>query len=124
MVYGLSYFYDNALVQSKKAEFALPDQEVAEIAKALSHPARLRILKILARQKECMCGDIVELLPLAQSTVSQHLRYLKDAGLITGEIDGPKSCYCLNEEKLRKFRHDIDQMFTEIDSLSKNRGCC
>jgi ArsR family transcriptional regulator len=111
-------------VQNRKAEFAVLDQEIAEIAKALSHPARLSILKILAKQKDCMCGDIVDLLPLAQSTVSQHLKYLKEVGLITGEIAGPKSCYCLNDEKIQKFKRDINEIFAEIDSLSQKNNCC
>lgn len=73
---------------------------LADIAKVLSHPVRLRILQILAVRRECICGDIVELLPLAQSTVSQHLKELKKIGLIRGKIEGPKISYCLNPQKL------------------------
>lgn len=72
-----------------------PDQAIADLAKALAHPARLRILRLLARTPGCIGGDIVEAVGLAQSTVSEHLRILKAAGVITGEIDGPRVCYAL-----------------------------
>jgi len=68
----------------------------AGLAKALAHPVRIRILEILSGRRACICGGLVERLPLAQSTVSQHLRGLRDAGLIRGEVDGPRTCYCLN----------------------------
>lgn len=74
--------------------------EMVELAKALSHPARIKILQILLDRNTCICNDIVELLPLAQSTVSQHLKELKKVGLIKGEIEPPKTCYCLDIEKL------------------------
>ena len=72
--------------------------QLAEVARALAHPGRLRILQILARQKTCICGDIVARMPLSQATVSQHLKELKKAGLIRGEIEGPRICYCLDSE--------------------------
>jgi ArsR family transcriptional regulator len=71
------------------------DEELATYAKALGHPIRVRILRILAQQTDCICGEMVALLPLAQSTVSQHLKVLKDAGLVQGEIDGPRVRYCI-----------------------------
>jgi ArsR family transcriptional regulator, arsenate/arsenite/antimonite-responsive transcriptional repressor len=71
------------------------DEELARYAKAMGHPIRIRILRILAQQTECICGEMVALLPLAQSTVSQHLKVLKDAGLVQGEIDGPRVRYCI-----------------------------
>ena len=80
----------------KKEEFTVKEQELAAFAKAMSHPARIAILKILAQRNECICGEIVDVLPLAQSTVSQHLKELKEAGLISGSVDGPRSCYCIN----------------------------
>ena len=80
----------------KKEEFGKKEQELADLAKALSHPARIAILKVLAQKNECICGEIVDVLPLAQSTVSQHLKELKNAGLIEGTLDGPRSCYCIN----------------------------
>ena len=74
------------------------DDELALLAKALGHPARVQIIRLLARRDTCICGDIVDELPLAQSTVSQHLKELKDAGLIKGEIEGPRVCYCLDPQ--------------------------
>jgi ArsR family transcriptional regulator len=79
------------------------DETVARMAKALGHPARVAILRLLLRRGECICGDIVERLPLAQATVSQHLKVLKEAGWIQGEIDGPRVCYCAPPEAGRKF---------------------
>jgi len=73
------------------------------ICKALSHPIRVQIVDYLKRIDKCFCGDIVELLPLAQSTVSQHLKSLKEAGLIQGEVEGPKTCYCLDKKMLSRF---------------------
>ncbi|MDD3620076.1 MAG: metalloregulator ArsR/SmtB family transcription factor [Desulfobulbaceae bacterium] len=74
--------------------------EAASLCRALAHPARIRILRHLLRVDRCVCGRIVEILPLAQSTVSQHLKILKEAGLIRGEVEGPKTCYCVNKTKL------------------------
>lgn len=92
-------------------------QELAELAKALSHPARVRILEILARQESCLCGEIVDQLPLSQSTVSQHLLELKSAGLIRGEVSGPRTCYCLDPEQLKRAHDRFLALFTGI-------GCC
>ncbi len=78
------------------------DEELAVLAKALGHPARVKILRILARRRECLCGEIVLELSLAQSTVSQHLKTLKEAGLVRGTVDGPRVCYCLAESALRR----------------------
>ncbi len=80
------------------------DQELAEFAKALGHPARIQILRILVRKDACICGEIVEELPLAQSTVSQHLKVLKECGLIRGEVDGPRTCYCIEPRALRRLK--------------------
>ena len=80
------------------------DQELAVLAKALGHSARVRIVRLLARRSTCICGEIVHELDLAQSTVSQHLKILKDAGLVQGEVDGPRVCYCLAPRALRRFR--------------------
>lgn len=80
------------------------DEELATLAKALAHPARVKIVRILVRKSACICGDIVEELPLAQSTVSQHLKVLKDAGLIRGDVDGPRVCYCIEPRALRRLR--------------------
>jgi ArsR family transcriptional regulator len=85
-------------------EGADADDELATLAKALGHPARVQILRILVRKEACICGDLVEELPLAQSTVSQHLKVLKEAGLIRGDVDGPRVCYCIEPRTLRRLK--------------------
>jgi len=89
-----------------EASEEIVDAELAVLTKALGHPARVRIMRLLLARDACFCGEIVEQLPLAQATVSQHLKVLKDAGLIQGEIDGPRTCYCANRERLAKL-HDL-----------------
>lgn len=108
----------------KKEEFGKKEQELAAFAKALSHPARVQILKILASKNECICGEIVEILPLAQSTVSQHLKELLNAGLIQGTIDGPCSCYCINAEKVQKAAAIFQENFKSILETSSKNKCC
>ncbi len=107
----------------KKEEFTHKEQELAAFAKALSHPARIAILKVLARRNECICGDIVEELPLAQSTVSQHLKELKAAGLIQGSIDGPRSCYCINWKAFEKYNNEFNSLFSTLKTKNEN-ACC
>lgn len=107
----------------KKEAFGKREQELAEFAKALSHPARIAILKVLAQKNECICGDIVEVLPLAQSTVSQHLKELKNAGLINGTVDGPRSCYCINWKAFEKFNTDMNGLFEGLKK-KQERACC
>jgi DNA-binding transcriptional ArsR family regulator len=85
-------------------EGAKADEELARYAKALGHPARIQIVRLLSCRTTCVCGDIVEGLPLAQSTVSQHLKVLKEAGLIRGEVDGPRVCYCMEPRTLRRLK--------------------
>ena len=80
------------------------DAELAVLCKALAHPARVRILRLLTRRSTCICGEIVDELDLAQSTVSQHLKVMKEAGLIQGEVDGPRVCYCLSPRTLRRLK--------------------
>jgi len=80
------------------------DEELVLLTKAVGHPARVQILRLLVRRESCICGDIVDELPLAQSTVSQHLKVLKEAGLIRGEIDGPRVCYCVEPHALRRLK--------------------
>ena len=80
------------------------DTELALLAKALGHPARVAIMRLLMARGECVCGAIVDELPLAQATVSQHLKVLKDAGLVQGEIDGPRVCYCVNPAAVRRLK--------------------
>ncbi len=106
----------------KKEAFSQREQDLAAFAKALSHPARIAILKVLAQRNECICGEIVEVLPLAQSTVSQHLKELKMAGLIDGSIDGPRSCYCINWKVFEKFNSDFSSLFIKLKET--NAKCC
>jgi ArsR family transcriptional regulator len=75
-------------------------EQLAALAWAIAHPARVRIVRLLISRNACVCGEIVDEMPLAQSTVSQHLKILKESGLVQGEVDGPKVCYCINPEKL------------------------
>lgn len=106
----------------KKEAFGVKEQEFAALAKAMSHPARIAILKVLAGKNECICGEIVEVLPLAQSTVSQHLKELKEAGLIQGETDGPRSCYCINWSKIESFQQEFNQLFSKLKE--SHSRCC
>lgn len=80
------------------------DEALARLAWAIAHPARVRLLRLLISRKTCVCGELVELMPLAQSTVSQHLKILKDSGVVQGEIDGPKVCYCVNVSGLARLK--------------------
>ncbi len=94
----------NAKADLRPIEGVKADAELAALAKAIGHPARVQILRILVRRITCVCGDIVDELPLAQSTVSQHLKILKGVGLIRGEVDGPRTCYCVEPRTLRRLR--------------------
>lgn len=102
------------MAEAKSDFFSEEERELAEFAKALAHPARIKILQLLNSMDVCMVGDMVELLPLSQSTVSQHLKELKGAGLIIGEVAGPKRCYCLNTEIVQKAKKAIDNLFSKI----------
>jgi DNA-binding transcriptional ArsR family regulator len=102
------------MVQSKANLFDQEEVYLANLAKALSHPVRIKILQILNEKNVCMCGEIVELLPLAQSTVSQHLKELKKVGLIKGDITGPKICYCLDDTVIGKARELFSKLFHSI----------
>lgn len=84
-----------AAVPATPADESAANDQLARLAKALGHPARVAIIRLLLRRQACVCGEIVDELPLAQSTVSQHLKQLKEAGLIRGEVDGPRVCYCV-----------------------------
>ena len=106
---------------SEKFEYSLETEEMAKIAKALAHPARIIILKHLSSSSCCFTGDLLEVLPLAQSTISQHLKELKDAGLIEGEVSPPKVKYCINSENWQKARKLFDTVFDEDFS---NISCC
>ena len=86
------------------------DVQTARLAKALGHPARVAIVRMLMKRGECVCGTIVEGLPLSQATVSQHLKVLKEAGLVRGEVDGPRVCYCVNPEAVERFQSLLEQL--------------
>lgn len=100
---------------AKSDEFSVRDNRIAELAKALSSPARIAILRVLIEKDTCMCGDIVEEIPLSQSTVSQHLKELKSAGIIKGEIEGPKTCYCIDAENWEAMRKTFKKFFKAFD---------
>ena len=102
------------MAKAKTEEFTEREVQLADLAKALSHPARIRILNILFENNICMTGDIVDLLPLSQSTVSQHLVELKKVGLIKGEIEGPKTCYCLDNKIVQKASASLNKLFSRI----------
>ena len=105
---------------TKSHIFTSKDNKLAQYAKALGHPARISILKFLIKKQACICGDIVDELPLSQSTVSQHLKELKDAGLIKGDIDGAKVCYCIDETEWQKAKTYLNQIFESY----KGNNCC
>ena len=100
--------------EQNKAEL----ESLALTCKALSHPARLAILQTLAVRGSCICGEIVDVMPLSQATVSQHLKILKNAGLISGEIEGQKSCYCIDSEHIRDLREKFGLLFGSLEN------CC
>jgi DNA-binding transcriptional ArsR family regulator len=109
------------MAHSKDTEFPPADQRLADAARALAHPARIAILRLLAKRGTCVCGEIVEDLPLSQSTVSQHLKALKEAGFIRGEIEGPRTCYCLDG---RAFAAAAGAIATLAAGIKKNAAAC
>ena len=112
------------MARSKTENFDKRQTRLAAIADALSHPARIAILETLAKRKSCICGEIVEVLPLAQSTVSQHLKELRDLGLIKGEIDGPKSCYCIDIGNWRSIVKEVGTFLAAIENDAAANECC
>ncbi|HEY4799342.1 MAG TPA: metalloregulator ArsR/SmtB family transcription factor [Bacteroidia bacterium] len=105
---------------AKTEEFKVKDNKIAAYAKALGHPARIAILQFLIKSESCICGDIVEELPLSQSTVSQHLKELKEAGLIKGSIEGASVCYCIDEKGWEDAKTYLK---TLLDSFKGNKCC-
>jgi ArsR family transcriptional regulator len=110
MVYAKTQLFENEL------------QTSSELFKALGHPARLAILKYLAETKTCITGDFADELPLSRTTVNQHLKELKDAGLIVGTIEGAKTCYCLDLDKLRELKSISENFFGEL--IASEPFCC
>ncbi len=103
-------------------KYTTKDQEIAKFTKALAHPARVAILQLLLQRRTCICGDIVDELPIAQSTVSQHLKELKKAGLIKGEIEGVSTCYCINENEWNKAKTVLNEFFKK--PITVKIKCC
>ena len=102
------------MAQAKISAFEPALVSTAALAKALAHPVRIRILEILAGRSGCVCGGLVDLLPLAQSTVSQHLKELRDAGLVRGTIDGPRTCYCLDGRAVAEAETALAELFGRL----------
>ena len=105
-----------------KKEYTDKQEQIAKIAKAMGHPARIAILNFLAKRDTCFFGDINEELPIAKATVSQHLKELKDAGLIQGEIETPKVRYCINRENWKLAKKLLSDFFG--DCVSGDKNCC
>jgi len=96
------------------------DVRMVELLKALAHPARIAIVRLLAKKNSCVCGEIVDQLPIAQATVSQHLKALKDIGIIQGDVEGPRTCYCLNPKAIE----ELDSLFdTFLNKVTPERCC-
>lgn len=105
-----------------KKEYTATQEQLARFAKALGHPARIAIMHFLAKQKTCYFGDIHEELPIAKATVSQHLKELKGAGLIQGEVETPKVKYCINQENWKLASRLFADFFGQ--AICKSKGCC
>jgi len=112
------------MATNKKEAFDTAEVSLADFAKALAHPARVAILKTLAERSTCVCGELVDVLPLAQATVSQHLKELKKADLIKGEIDGAKSCYCINWDVFELMKGEFADLFTGLKRPPESSECC
>ncbi len=106
---------------TKIEEFSVRDNKIASYAKALAHPARVAIIQMLLKKQTCICGDIVDELPLSQSTVSQHLKELKNAGLIKGEIEGVKTCYCIDVKEWQQAKQYLGSL---LSTAVSNSNCC
>lgn len=107
---------------TKAESFSSEQNDIATIAKALGHPARIAIIEYLASVDACICGDIVNELPLAQPTVSQHLKELKNAGIIKGSVEGNAICYCIEENALKKLQKYFENITAKLKS--KDSECC
>ena len=117
-----NHIYRNITIHmgtTKSNLFSEQQNRFAALAKAIAHPARIAILEHLINKGSCVCGDIVNELPLSQSTISQHLKAMKDAGIIRGDIDGTYRCYCVDEECCSTFRNQLVQLFGKMTG-----GCC
>lgn len=115
--------YTIIMALNKSNKFNAHQNRTAGLAKALAHPARIAILEILGERATCICGDITDELPLAQSTVSQHLKVLKESGLIKGEVEGTSVCYCLNGAVMDDFNEVINNFIDKL-TTSIHDECC
>ena len=106
---------------TKTTDYTQQEMSIAKYAKAFSHPARVAILNLLLKKQACVCGDIVDELPLSQSTVSQHLKELKEIGLIKGDKEGASVCYCIDEKVWNNAKKQLNQLFDNVNLSSK---CC
>jgi DNA-binding transcriptional ArsR family regulator len=106
---------------AKFEEFTIKQNKIAQYAKALAHPARVAIIQLLLKKQSCICGDIVKELPLSQSTVSQHLKELKGAGIIKGDIEGVTTCYCIDEKEWRQMSQYLGSL---LETSVSNVRCC
>lgn len=106
---------------TKSALFTKKQNEMALLAKAIAHPARIAILQYLVKQRACICGDLVEELGLAQATISQHLKELKNAGLIQGTIEGASVCYCIHPKTWNQYRELFSGFFAAV---ALDNTCC
>ena len=106
---------------TKTNQFTSSQNRKAELYKALGHPARIAIIEFIIRQNSCVCGDIVDELPLSQSTISQHLKALKAAGIIKGDISGVKTCYCIDEEVWLELDETSKLL---VSSYTQKNKCC
>lgn len=106
---------------SKSDHFTEKQNKLAQIAKAMGHPARIAIVEYLLKVDACICGDIVNELPLAQPTISQHLKELKNAGIIQGNIEGNAICYCINEKTIASL---VDYFSNMAGKLKRKNSCC
>ena len=102
------------MAYSKIQEFDTKEIRIAQLAKAMGHPARIAILNYLAPNNTCICGDVVSELPLSQSTVSQHLKELKQVGLIKGNVDGPRVCYCIDRKVYEEAKREFNLLFDHL----------
>lgn len=105
---------------TKTSNFNNTQNRIAKLAKALGHPARIAIVEVLLKRSTCICGELVDELPLSQSTVSQHLRELKEAGIIKGEIEGTSVCYCIDEKVWKEAQKYLNKLFNSY----KGSNCC
>ena len=99
--------------------FSLTQNELAQVAKVLAHPARIAILEYISRQENCICNDLVDVIGLSQPTISQHLNEIKKIGLLKGTFEGKNLCYCINEKRWEELQHSFHTFFTNI-----NYNCC